>query len=114
MEQRLTNLFDLSGSKNRKAVIATTFADNYIALGKGFNVETRLSVASGDTEYDIAFDASGLTNKLLIAYPTVWATTSGPLFVDLGVCTSYTGGTAITPTNITISLNIDWYELEAS
>lgn len=98
MEQRVLALFDDSGSGARTAHVTTSYEENYIFAGNCFTTETVYSVGTGDTAYDIVFDATSVT-KTLVALPIAWSTTDGPVIITLGTCTSYTGGTEVTPTN---------------
>ncbi len=95
---RLINLFDKSATTTRDGIVTATYAERYVLEGKAFSIETVLDIASGNSEYDIAFDTTNVTRQLL-AVPTFWATTAGVVLVNLGSCTSYSGGAEITPTN---------------
>ena len=96
--QRLINLFEASAATTRDGIITGTFAERYILEGKAFSVETVFTVGSADTEYDIVFDTTSMTRQL-ISVPTFWSTSAGAVLINLGSCTSYTGGTEIEPLN---------------
>ena len=78
--------------------LVTMPADNYIFSGNSFSVEYTVDIASGNAEYDIAFDTTGMT-RTLVALPTKWANTAGWVTISLGACTSYTGGTELSVIN---------------
>ena len=97
-EWGILSLVDNSASAERTAHVMTTYEQNYIFTGNSLKIETVFAVGSADAEYDISFDTTGMSRQL-IALPTTWATTAGPIIITLGVCTSYSSGTEITPTN---------------
>lgn len=106
-EQKILNLINSSGSFSRNAIVATSYENNYIFSGNSFNVETVVTIGSGDTTYDLAFDTSGM-DRSLVALPITWATTAGPVIATLGTCTSYTGGTELTPLNRDYSYQVSF------
>lgn len=87
----------LSYTKN--AILSTNYSDNYIAQGKGFSIEYVVTVTDSDSEFDVSFDTTNVDRDYIIAYPTAWNTSTGSCIITLGTCTSYTGGTELTPTN---------------
>lgn len=80
-------------------IVTSTISDFAIDNGLFYSVEHVVTIASaGDT--DILLDPSLLSaNKSFIANPTFWNTTAGPVIITLGICSSCTGGTELTPTN---------------
>jgi hypothetical protein len=91
--------FNNFSSVSKNAFVITDYADDYILQGKGFSIEKVFNVNSADTQYDITFDASNFDRNFLVAYPTSWLTSAGPVIITLGVCDSYSGGSLITPVN---------------
>ena len=85
-------------SYQKNALIATTYADDYVFQGKCFGIENFVTISNADTEFDIVFDTTNV-NKDLVALPTKWFTTAGDVNVNLGSCSSYASGTEILPTN---------------
>ena len=86
-------------SSSKTGIVTTSFADNAIAEGKGFTIEYVFPIGAADHTYDLVFDTTAFTRGEFISFPTVWATSAGPVVITLGVCDSYTLGTEIVPTN---------------
>jgi len=84
-------------TENSDRVVSIDQYSFLIQQGKCWYVEQVYPIGIGAT-VDIILDARGMT-KTLTAFPTAWATTSGPVKIYLGIATGYTGGTAITPIN---------------
>ena len=80
-----------------EAITAIDNSTYLIQEGCCWYAENVYPILTGTT-VDLVLDASGMT-KLLRSFPTSWATSSGPVTITLGTCTSYTGGTEITPIN---------------
>ena len=97
-DKRITQILEQKINRGRFIV---TSGINDFAIDQGFtySVESVISIATG-ANTDILFDPSALTTgKSIIAEPTAWNTTAGPVIITLGVCTSSSGGTELTPTN---------------
>ena len=95
---RLTQKIEKMTSADELAMRMASYEQDYIFTGNSFSVESFVSISSGDTEYDIVFDATNC-NRTLIAMPTNWFTTAGDVTINLGSCTSYANGTEISATN---------------
>ena len=86
-------------SSSKTGIVTTSFANNAIANGEGFNIESIFTIGAADHTYDIVFDTTAFTRNEFISYPSIFGTSAGPVIVTLGTCDSYTVGTAITPLN---------------
>ena len=74
-----------------------TSVEKEILTGTAFSIEYVVDVGAGDSSYDIVIDPR-LVDDQFWSLPTKWNSTDGPLVITLGVCDSYTGGTALAPT----------------
>lgn len=83
-------------SFTKKAFVTTTFADDYVAQGKAFQIQRRITLTSQQTLY-LVLDTTALiaSNKKLVIPPLTMQTAGGSVFVDTYPITSYTGGNEI-------------------
>lgn len=95
---RIAELLENLKSADGLAVRVATYEQDYIFSGKCFSIESFVSISSGNTDFDIVFDTTGMSRQL-VAMPTNWFTTAGDVTINLGSCSSYSGGTEIVPTN---------------
>jgi hypothetical protein len=84
----------LSFSKN--AVLSTTYADNEIVKGNGFQLHRIITVPTGGKK--LVVDFSNLTDGFVFTLPLIMKTNEGQCWVNTYVIQNYTGGTDITPT----------------
>ena len=93
-----SNLPDLGQvlSNSKKGLISTTFADDYAAQGKAFQIQRRITLTNAQTLY-LVLDTTALVSsgKSLIILPLIMSTNAGSVFVDTYPITSYTGGSEI-------------------
>ena len=95
---RLTEIVEKKMNRGR-FIVTSSISDFAIDNGLLYTIENVVTIASaGNT--DIVLDPSLIPEgKSFIAEPTFWNTTAGPVIITLGVCSSCTGGTELTPTN---------------
>ena len=93
-----SNLPDLGQilSNSRHGIRATTFADDYAAQGKAFQIQRRITLTTQQTLY-LVLDTTALvaSGKCLIILPLIMSTNAGSVFVDTYPIESYTGGSEI-------------------
>ena len=87
-------------SFTKDAIIATTYADDYITKGNAFQVKKRIALASGQELY-LEFNIALAVGKMVYSLPIKLSTGGGLVFVDTYNATSSTGGTTLaTPINL--------------
>lgn len=81
------------------AVLTTTYQDDYITRGNGFQVKKRIALTSGQTLY-LEFDISKHAG-VVYSLPIEFSTGGGLVFVDTYNADSSTGGTVLAvPINV--------------
>jgi len=81
----------------QNSVVMTPYYNYLTRQGKTYYVENVFTMPSATTT-NIVFDTTACT-KEIVAFPSFWHTSVGPVLITLGVCTSYLDGTALTVTN---------------
>lgn len=84
-------------STSLDAVLTTTYADDYTTRGKSFLVEKNISILNGATAYMLIDYTTYIPSPgeagLVFVFPPVFATTSGPVKINVYRETGYSGGT---------------------
>lgn len=86
-------------SVSKDGLILTSYRDDYIARGQGFEIHRRLPLTSAQTLYAV-FDLSGVdAGKFVFSMPLKARTSIGQVYIDSYLITSYTGGAEIPEVN---------------
>lgn len=102
MINKSVQLIDRSAAFSFDAVRTTTYADDYISRGKGFQVVRTIEI---DTETTVKFAADFSvvdSDKIIFILPVVMASSDSPVHVKTYGITTYTGGTAYPPINLNL------------
>lgn len=90
----------LQESYSKDAVLTTSYADDYITRGNGFQVKKRIALSGSQTLY-LEFDITKAVGKFVYALAPIMASSGGLVFVDTYLADSSTGGTTlVTPLNM--------------
>ena len=82
------------------AVLTTTYADDFITKGNGFQIKKRIDLTAGQTIY-LEFDITKAVGKTVYSLPLRMSTGGGMVYVDSYNADSSTGGTTLaTPNNL--------------
>jgi len=95
----LQRINDLQTCPGNTCVQIINSIDSNALRGRTYDIEVVESVGNGATVNFVIDPKNMDSDKRLVARPTKWATSTESVIVTLGVCSSYTGGTAITPVN---------------
>jgi uncharacterized FAD-dependent dehydrogenase len=77
------------------AVLTSTYHDDCIVAGDGYIIEYTFNLASNATIY-VEVNPTAMVDKRLTVFPTDWGMSASYALVTLGVCSSCSGGTAVT------------------
>lgn len=86
-------------SYTKDGLLTTTYADDYVTRGKGFELQRRITLTSGQTLY-LEFNIALAVGKLVYSLPIRASTNIGTVFLDTYLADSSTGGTAMSVNNL--------------
>ena len=84
-------------SSSGQATISTTFQNNEIVKGNGFQIHRRFEIPAGGKK--LVLDLSGIDDNFAFTLPVRMKTNEGQCFVDTYKINNYIGGTIIPPIN---------------
>lgn len=88
------------------AIVATTYADDYVTRGQAFQVQKRFSLTSGASAY-WEFNVPAAASKIVYSLPIAANTYGGGCSLDTYYADSSTGGSAVTPINLNAGSSIN-------
>lgn len=82
-------------SFSKDGIVTTSYSDDYIVRGRGFQIARRFTLSTGITKF--ALDPTGLTaeNKQMFILPLSHKVTDGPVYIKTYKVDEYTGGTVV-------------------
>lgn len=91
----------LQTSNTKDAVLTTTYQDNFINIGKAYQVQRRIASIPTTGTYKVVLDLSNLSSdKRCFILPLVMSATGGPVYIKTYKITTYTGGTTFPATKL--------------
>lgn len=92
-------------SFSKDGIVTTSYADDYILRGQGFQIARRFTLGTGITKFIL--DTTGLADaeKIMFLLPVTHKVTDGPVYVTTYKVNAYTGGTEVP--SIDLNENVD-------